>query len=60
MMRQRHFRALIGPLERDGWLICFRRAFDETLRHLHDPVVQKIDARNASFWAARRSTTPES
>ena len=24
-----------------------------TLKHLHDPVVQKIDAANASFWAAR-------
>ena len=23
-----------------------------TLKHLHDPVVQKIDAANASFWAA--------
>ena len=24
-----------------------------TLKHLHDPVAQKIDAANASFWAAR-------
>ena len=27
-----------------------------TLKHLHDPVVQKIDAANASFWAARNTT----
>ena len=27
-----------------------------TLKHLHDPVVQKIDAGNASFWAARNNT----
>jgi hypothetical protein len=27
-----------------------------TLKHLHDPVVQKIDAGNASFWAAKNVT----
>jgi hypothetical protein len=27
-----------------------------TLKHLHDPVVQKIDAANASFWAAKHVT----
>ena len=27
-----------------------------TFKHLHDPVVQKIDATNASFWAARNNT----
>ena len=27
-----------------------------TFKHLHDPVVQKIDAANASFWAARNNT----
>ncbi|MDH4391589.1 MAG: mobilization protein [Aquabacterium sp.] len=27
-----------------------------TLKHLHDPVAQKIDAANASFWAARNVT----
>ena len=27
-----------------------------TLKHLHDPVVQKIDAANASFWSARNNT----
>ncbi len=30
-----------------------------TLKHLHDPVVQKIDAANASFWAARNNTGKE-
>ena len=29
------------------------------LRRLHDTVVQKIDARNASFWSARNVTGPE-
>jgi hypothetical protein len=31
-----------------------------TLRRLHDAVVQKIDASNSSFWAARNSGGPES
>ena len=30
-----------------------------TLKHLHDPVVQKIDAANASFWAARNNTAKD-
>ncbi|WP_127090640.1 group II truncated hemoglobin [Aquabacter cavernae] len=31
MLRRRHFPAAIGPAERDGWLICFRQAFAETV-----------------------------
>ena len=27
-----------------------------TLKHLHDPVVNKIDAANASFWSAKNNT----
>jgi len=27
------------------------------LRHLHDPIVNKIDAKNASFWSARNVTS---
>ena len=47
-----------GQLERSGQL---ERALGLgasviTIRHLHDPVVQKIDARNASFWAARHGS----
>jgi len=30
-----------------------------TLKHLHDPVVQKIDAANASFWSAKNSSGKE-
>ncbi len=30
-----------------------------TLKHLHDPVMQKIDATNASFWAARNLGSKE-
>ena len=30
-----------------------------SLKHLHDPVVQKIDAANASFWAARNNTAKD-
>lgn len=47
-----------GQLERSGELTR-ARAFGAqvvTLRHLHDPVVQKIDAANASFWAAKNVT----
>ena len=31
MLRRRHFVAPIGEEERNGWLICFRRALDETI-----------------------------
>jgi hemoglobin len=30
-LRSRHFGASIGPEERDEWLLCFRRALDETI-----------------------------
>ena len=30
-LRSRHFVAQIGPVERDEWLLCFRRAMDETI-----------------------------
>lgn len=33
MLRRRHFVAEIGPLERDEWLLCFRRALDETVEN---------------------------
>ena len=44
-----------GQLERSGQLerATGLGASVIAIRHLHDPVVQKIDARNASFWAAR-------
>jgi len=31
MLRRRHLPAPIGPAERDGWLLCFRRAVEETV-----------------------------
>ncbi len=31
MLRRRHFIAEIGPAERDGWLLCFERALEETV-----------------------------
>lgn len=44
-------------LDRSGQLVRARglgaRVID--LKHLHDPIVQKIDARNASFWNAKNS-----
>ncbi len=33
MLRRRHFVAPIGPVERDEWLLCFRRAMDETIEN---------------------------
>ena len=46
-----------GQLERSGELDralgLGARVMD--LRKLHEPVVQKIDARNSSFWAARNA-----
>lgn len=32
-LRSRHFGAEIGPVERDEWLLCFRRALAETIDH---------------------------
>ena len=45
-------------LERSGQLVRAKGlgAHVMDLRHLHDPIVQKIDARNASFWNAKNST----
>ena len=31
MLRRRHFPASIGPEEVEAWLVCFRRAFAETV-----------------------------
>jgi hypothetical protein len=47
-----------GQLERSGLLERARALGGQvlTLRKLHDSVVQKIDAGNASFWAARHNT----
>ncbi|QFY62428.1 group II truncated hemoglobin [Rhizobium grahamii] len=46
-LRSRHFVAEIGPLERDEWLLCFRRALDETidnpkLREIIWPPVERL------------------
>jgi hemoglobin len=30
-LRSRHFGAAIGPAERDEWMLCFRRAMEETI-----------------------------
>ena len=32
-LRSRHFMAEIGPAERDEWILCFRRAMEETIEH---------------------------
>ncbi|MCB1447490.1 MAG: group II truncated hemoglobin [Rhizobiaceae bacterium] len=32
-LRSRHFSAAIGPAERDEWILCFRRAMNETIEH---------------------------
>ncbi len=34
MLRRRHFGAPIGPAERDEWLLCFRRAMEETIENV--------------------------
>lgn len=46
-LRMRHMPAPIGPDERDEWLLCFRRALEETvpdmkLRALILPPVEKL------------------
>ncbi|RWX78856.1 globin [Neorhizobium lilium] len=32
-LRSRHFGAAIGPQERDEWMLCFRRAMEETIEN---------------------------
>lgn len=32
-LRSRHFAAAIGPQERDEWILCFRRAMDDTIEN---------------------------
>lgn len=46
MLRRRHFPAPIGPKERDGWLICFRQAFAETVpdASLRALILPKVEA----------------
>lgn len=39
MLRRRHFVAPIGPEEREGWLLCFNRALDETI---YDPRLREM------------------
>lgn len=33
MLRRRHFSAPIGVAERDGWILCFKRAMEETIQN---------------------------
>jgi len=44
-LRSRHFGAAIGPDERDEWIMCFRRAMDETIEHpkLREIIWQPIE-----------------
>jgi hemoglobin len=46
-LRSRHFVAEIGPVERDEWLLCFRRAMEETvasekLRDIIWPPIERL------------------
>ena len=33
MLRRRHFVAPIGPQERDGWILCFKLAMEDTIEN---------------------------
>jgi hemoglobin len=46
-LRSRHLSAAIGPVERDEWLLCFRRALDEIfenpkLRDIIWPAIERL------------------
>lgn len=45
MLRRRHFVASIGPVERDEWLLCFRRAMEETIANekLHAIIWEPVE-----------------
>ncbi len=44
-LRSRHFMAAIGPRERDEWLMCFRRAMEETIEQakLRDIIWEPVE-----------------
>lgn len=44
MLRRRHFAAPIGAAERDGWLLCFTQALEETVpgRQLREIVLAPV------------------
>ena len=47
MLRRRHFVAEIGAVERDGWMLCFRQAMEETianpkLREIIWPPIERL------------------
>lgn len=46
MLRARHLHAPIGPAEIDGWLLCFRQAWAETVRHpaVTEAVMPRVEA----------------
>ena len=46
MLRRRHFVAPIGAAERDGWLLCFRQAWAETMPHPEatGPILAQVEA----------------
>ncbi|SHO63477.1 hemoglobin [Pseudoxanthobacter soli DSM 19599] len=46
MLRRRHLHAPIGPDERDGWMLCFRRALVETVEDeaLRGFLLERIEA----------------
>lgn len=46
-LRSRHFGAAIGPEERDEWMLCFRRAMDETI---DNPKLRDIICRRSNGW----------
>ena len=45
-LRQRHLPAPIGPEEIDGWLLCFRQAWIETIedRRFDEVILPKVEA----------------
>ena len=45
-LRQRHLPAPIGPEEIDGWLLCFRQAWMETIedRRFDEVILPKVEA----------------
>lgn len=47
MLRRRHFVATIGAAERDGWILCFKQAMNETianpkLREIIWPPIERL------------------
>lgn len=54
MLRRRHFKAPIGPEERDGWLLCFETALSECVENVALREAMREPVRNLALHMQNR------